>query len=233
VRGRLEERLFERERIARALHDTLLQSVQGLVLRLRATVARMSKDEPTRSAMEQALERADEVLAEGRDRVKDLRSSSSEGSNLPEALAALGDELAVEQTAHFRSTVEGTPRDLHPVVREEAIFIAREALANAFKHARANHVEVEVSFGEAEMQIRIRDDGDGIGSEVLQQGGREGHWGLLGMRERAKKIQATFTIWSKPGAGTELDLRVPAHIAYRPRHKGPRGWGWRNNLFDA
>jgi len=232
VRGRLEERLAERERIARDLHDTLLQSVQGLVLRLRAAVSRMPTQEPNRSLMEQALERADEVLAEGRDRVKYLRLSSHD-TDLPQALAALGEELAVEQTAHFRSTVEGMPRDLHPIVREEATFIAREALINAFKHANAHQIEVEISFGEAELRTRIRDDGEGIHADLLQQGGREGHWGLLGMRERAKKIRATFTIWSKPGAGTEVDLRVPAHIAYRSRQRGPFSWWRRESPIDA
>jgi signal transduction histidine kinase/ligand-binding sensor domain-containing protein len=233
VRGRLEERLAERERIARALHDTLLQSFQGLVLRLRATVARMPKQEPTRSLMEQALERADEVMSESRDRVKDLRSASSEESDLPRALAALGEKLAVEQTAHFCSTVEGIPRDLHPIVREEALFIAREALANAFSHANAHHIEVEISYREAELRIRIRDDGDGIHNELLERGGRDGHWGLLGMRERAKKIRATFTIWSKLGAGTEVDLRVPAHIAYRSRDRGSIRWWRRGSFLDA
>ena len=231
VRGRLEERLAERERIARELHDTLLQSVQGLVLRLRATVARMPKQEPTRSQMEQALERADEVLTEGRDRVQDLRSPSP-ASDLPQALAALGEELAIEQTAHFRSTVEGTPRDLHPIVREEATFIAREALANAFRHANAHQIEVEISYGKAGLRMRIRDDGEGFHVEVLQHGGREGHWGLLGMHERAKKIRATVTIWSKPGAGTEVELRVPAHIAYRSRQRGPFRWRRRESSID-
>ena len=232
VRGRLEERLAERERIARDLHDTLLQSVQGLVLRLRAAVSRMPTQEPNRALMEQALERADEVLAEGRDRVKYLRLSSHD-TDLPQALAALGEELAIEQTAHFRSTVEGMPRDLHPIVREEATFIAREALINAFKHANAHQIEVEISFGEAELRTRIRDDGEGIHADLLQQGGREGHWGLLGMRERAKKIRATVTIWSKPGAGTEVDLRVPAHIAYRSPQRGPFSWWGRESPIDA
>ena len=125
VRGRLEERLIERERIARDLHDTLLQSVQGLVLRLRATVTRMPTQEPIRLQMEQALERADEVMAEGRDRVHDLRSPGAD-CDLTEALAALGEKLAMDQTAHFSSTVEGLPRALHPIVREEAMFITKK-----------------------------------------------------------------------------------------------------------
>jgi signal transduction histidine kinase/ligand-binding sensor domain-containing protein len=215
VRGRLEERLAERERIARELHDTLLQSVQGLVLRFRAAVSRLSPQEPTRLVMEQALDRAEDVLVEGRDRVKDLRSSIGSDLALPQAIAALGEELALEQGIHFRSTVEGTPRDLHPIVGEETMFIAREALSNAFRHAGARQIEAEISYGEAELQIRVRDDGRGIDVEVLRHGGKDGHWGLLGMRERARKMRATLTVWSKPGAGTEVDVRIPAHIAYQ------------------
>jgi ligand-binding sensor domain-containing protein len=232
VRGRLEERLVERERIARDLHDTLLQGVQGLVLRLRATVTRMPAQEPIRLQLEQALERADEVLAEGRDRVQDLRSSGAD-CDLTEELAALGAKLAIDQTAHFRSTVEGLPRALHPIVREEAMFIAREALVNAFRHANAHHIEVELSYGEAELRMRIRDDGRGLNVEVQEDGGRTGHWGMVGMRERAKKIRATVTIWSKPGAGTEVDLRVPAHMAYRLRQTEPFKWWRRESSVDA
>ena len=232
VRGRLEERIIERERIARDLHDTLLQSVQGLVLRLRATVTRIPTQEPIRLQLEQALERADEVLAEGRDRVQDLRSPDAD-CDLTEALATLGAKLAIDQTAHFRSTVEGLPRALHPIVREEAMFIAREALVNAFRHANAHQIEVELSYGEAELRMRIRDDGRGLNVEVQEDGGRTGHWGMVGMRERAQKIRATLTIWSKPGAGTEVDLRVPAHMAYRLPQREPLRWRRRESPIDV
>lgn len=217
LHGRLEERLAERERIARELHDTLLQSVQGLVLRFRAAVSRLPQQEPARPALEKALDRADDVLIEGRDRVKYIRSSPSGDLDLPQAIAATGEELAAEQPARFRSTVEGAPRTLHPIVREEAMFIAREALTNAFRHSGARQIEAEVSYGHSELRVRIRDDGRGIDVDVVREGGREGHWGLLGMRERAKKIHATLTVWSRPGAGTEIDVHLPAHIAYAPR----------------
>jgi signal transduction histidine kinase/ligand-binding sensor domain-containing protein len=219
VHARLQERLAERERIARELHDTLLQSVQGLVLRFRAAVSRLPKQEPVRTLLEDALDRADDVVIEGRDRVKDLRSATGSDLALPQAIAALGAELAEEQSIDFRSTVEGTPRDLHPIVGEEAMFIAREALTNAFRHAAAKQIEAEISYAEAELQIRIRDDGRGIDTDVLREGGKDGHWGLLGMRERARKIRGTLTVWSKPGAGTEVDLRLPAHIAYQSRRR--------------
>ena len=231
VRGRLEARLAERERIARELHDTLLQGVQGLIWRFQAVADRIPKQEPSRGLMEQALERADQVLGESRDRVKDLRASGSDVADLPQALAAEGEQLAFAHPTLFRTSVEGAPRDLHPIVREEVLLIAREALCNAFRHSGAHHIEVEVSYTEAALQVRIRDDGQGIGAEVLDAGGRPGHFGLLGMRERATKIRAQLTVWSKPAAGTEVDLRVPADVAYRRSQNTPRRTrSWRDIL---
>jgi len=130
------------------------------------------------------------------------------------ALAAVGKQLAQAHLGQFRASVEGTARELHPIVREDVLRIAREALTNAFQHAKAELVEVEVAYGEDELHMRVRDDGQGMNDDVLRTG-RPGHWGLLGMRERAKKIRANLTLWSKPGAGTEVDLRVPSRVAYR------------------
>jgi signal transduction histidine kinase len=118
-------------------------------------------------------------------------------------------------------------------VCEEVFLIAREALGNAFRHSGAQHIEAEVAYGESELQVRIRDDGRGINVEVLDAGGRPGHFGLLGMRERAEKIRAQMKIWSKAGAGTEIDLRVPAEVAYRRpqavfRGTGRRVAGWQS-----
>jgi signal transduction histidine kinase len=224
VRGRLEERLAERERIARELHDTLLQGVQGLVLRFQAAADRLPPQEPVRTQLEAALERADQVLSEGRDAVKSLRGSNGDEAELTQALAATGKQLAQAHLGQFRASVEGAPRELHPIVREEALRIAREALTNAFQHAKAELVEVEVSYAEAELHVRVRDDGQGMNDDVLRTG-RPGHWGLLGMQERAKKIRANLTLWSKPGAGTEIDLRVPSRVAYRS--SSSRRFFWR------
>jgi len=228
VCGRLEERLAERERIARELHDTLLQGIQGLVLRFQAAADRLPAEEPVRTQLEDALERADQVLSESRDAVKNIRGSGGGEAELAQALAATGKQLAQAYLGQSRTSVEGTARELHPIVREEAIRIAGEALTNAFQHAKAELVEVEVSYGAAELHVRVRDDGQGMNDEVLTTG-RPGHWGLLGMRERAKKIRADLTLWSKPGAGTEIDLRVPAGVAYRSRSS--RHFGWRRLRF--
>jgi signal transduction histidine kinase len=225
VRARLEQRIVERERIARDLHDTLLQGLQGLILRFQAVGARIPSHERAREMMEHALTRADEVLIESRDRVKDLRSSSQMQSDLSSLLSAAGQQLAQEHPAAFSVAVEGDARSLHPILKEEALMIGREALSNAFRHAAARRVELEIAFGSIELRLRVRDDGRGLDSEVLESGGRPGHWGLRGMHERAKEIRAQLDVWSRPGLGTEVQLRIPASIAYRPRRQ-PRRLSW-------
>lgn len=217
IRMRLEERVIERERIARDLHDTLLQSVQGLILRFQAVLARIPEGgERPLQMMEQALERADQVLAEGRDRVYDLRKSTQPSSDLPQALQGLAQELA--QTAdntQFRVTVEGTPRKLDPVVREETYRIGAEALSNAVQHALATHVDTEISYSRKSLTLRVVDDGRGFEAALLNEGAPRGHFGLTGMRERARGIRARFEVSSRPGCGSAVEVRVPASIAYR------------------
>jgi signal transduction histidine kinase/ligand-binding sensor domain-containing protein len=222
LRNRLEERVAERERIARELHDTLLQGVQGLILKFQAATEEIPRETPARQMMEDALDRADSVLIEGRDRVKDLRISPAAGPDLSLAIGTMGAELAKEQSSRFNLSVEGTPRPLDPIVREETLRIAHEALTNAFRHARATKIETEIIYHRAELRLRVRDDGCGIDSTILAEG-RPDHWGLRGMRERARKIRASFDVWSRQGAGTEIELRVPARLAYlRNRHR----WNW-------
>jgi signal transduction histidine kinase/ligand-binding sensor domain-containing protein len=218
VRGRLEARLAERERIARDLHDTLLQSIQGLIWRFQAATDRLPASEPARHLLEQSLDRADEVLAESRDKVKELRPLGHDALDLAQALAVEVERLAQMHPAQCQVNVHGNRRDLHPMVREEGFLIAREALSNAFRHASAATIEAEVAYGERALQVRIRDDGQGIVAAVLDAGGKAGHFGLIGMRERAVKLGAHLEVWSKLGAGTEIELRVPADVAYRKAH---------------
>jgi signal transduction histidine kinase/ligand-binding sensor domain-containing protein len=223
IRGRLEARLAERERIARDLHDTLLQGVQGLILRFQAATDRIPTGEPVRDLLEKSIDRADRLLTESREKVKDLRPSPAESKTLEQALAIEGTHFAERNGAALRIDVRGTLRQLHPLVREEALLIAREALGNAFTHAHATHIEVEITYGEDALEIRVRDDGAGISSEVLTVGGRPGHFGLLGIRERADQLGAHLTIWSRTGAGTEIALCVPSAIAYPHRGEGRGG----------
>jgi signal transduction histidine kinase len=219
LESRLQERLQERERIARELHDTLLQGIHGLTLKFQAAKEAIPKSEPARALMESALNRADEVIAEGRDRVKDLRSHEPGALDLPQALMRVGEELAEDYPADFRIVVEGASRKLHPLVGEETYRIAREALFNAFWHSRAKSIEAEVAYDRKLLRVRVRDDGVGISQDILDTGGRDGHFGLAGMRERARKLGAHIDIWSRPDAGTEVELRVPGAMAYRERHE--------------
>jgi signal transduction histidine kinase len=128
-------------------------------------------------------------------------------------LSAVANELTGEGTAIFDLAVEGGPRELHPIIRDEICRISREALRNAFKHAHARHIEAEISCGEATFRLRIRDDGAGIPAQILEQG-RPGHYGIPGIRERARQIGAALTIWSRSGSGTEIELSLAGSIAY-------------------
>jgi signal transduction histidine kinase/ligand-binding sensor domain-containing protein len=217
IRMRLEERVIERERIARDLHDTLLQSVQGLILRFQAVLARIPEGgERPMQMMEQALERADQVLAEGRDRVYDLRKSTHASSDLPQALQAFAEELAQSaDDTQFRVTVEGAPRTLHPVVREETYRIGAEALTNAARHAVATYVDTEISYSRKGLTLRVVDNGRGFDAAMLNEGAPRGHFGVTGMRERARRIHARFEVSTRPGSGSAVEVRVPASIAYR------------------
>jgi signal transduction histidine kinase len=217
---RFEERLSERTRIARELHDTLLQSFQALMLHFEA-VNDLLPPGQAKQALEKALNRADRALVEGRDAIQNLRSSPAAASDLAEAVTALGEELAVpgngaKGSANFRVSIEGTPRDLDPILRDDIYRIAREALRNAFNHAQASKIEAEITYGRRLLRLRIRDDGKGIDAKLLDVG-RDGHWGLPGMRERAQQIGAQLDMWSEVGAGTEVELRIPGSIVYRKK----------------
>ena len=212
---RMEERVAERSRLARDLHDTLLQGFQGLMLRLQALDDLLPAGE-AKYELEQTLDRADQVVAEGRKAVHDLRLSTTVTNDLARAVRALGDELSSEDSATFGFLVEGETRELHPIIRDEVYRITREALRNAFSHARARHIEAEITYGDQLFRLRIRDDGEGIAPAILEDG-RPGHYGLPGMRERAMEIGAKLDIWSGVGTGTEIDLSIAGSIAYGKR----------------
>jgi signal transduction histidine kinase len=228
IKERLAVRNSERERIARDLHDTLLQSTQGLILQFQAATTEIARDSPTRQKMERALENADEVLAEGRDRVLDLRVAAESTRDLPHAFSEAGQALALAANVRFSTSVQGQPRALLRRINEQAYSIGREALINAFRHAHATLIEVQVIYAEQALTIRIRDDGVGLDPQALQAGARPGHWGLPGMRERAKEIGAQFTLWSRAGAGTEIELKMPAAVAYGTQSRARR---WFRSCF--
>jgi signal transduction histidine kinase len=207
------ERLSERERIARELHDTLLQSIQGLMLRFQAVSKEMPDQAPARLMLEKALDRADDVMAEGRGRLTGLRMFYDE-CDLSQAFSNVAQEFVDESQTAFRVVVEGTVRRLHPLVRDEAYQIGREALINAFLHAHARNIEVETCYSPKELCIRIQDDGCGIDAAALASEAKSSHWGLRGMMERGNKICGHLNISSRVGVGTEVELRVPGSIAY-------------------
>jgi signal transduction histidine kinase len=233
LRQRMEGRLEERERIARDLHDTLLQSVQGLILKVDAAAKQMPSGEPARLSIEKTLDHADEVLAEGRDRVRNLRAAVASHHDLPAAFQQVAQEAPQSHPVALKTVVEGRVRELHPLVLEESYSIGREALVNALTHSGAPNVEVEIMYDPKQFRLRVRDDGRGVESRVLEEGGRTGHWGLPGMRERARKMGAQLELWSRPGSGTEVELTVPAAVAYRGlRDPSRRFWFRRPSQMD-
>ena len=230
----LEARVGERTRIARDLHDTLLQSFHGLLLRFQ-TASYLLPERPAaaKEKLDGAIEQAAKAITEGRDAVQDLRTSTIERNDLAMALKALGDELtadaSIERPPAFGVALEGQSRDLHPIVRDDIYKIAAEALRNAFRHADAGRVEVEIRYDEEQFRLRVRDDGKGIDPAVLAQRGIDGHFGLRGMPERAALIGGKVAVWSEVGAGTEVELRLPAHTVYAT---SPRRT-WLSRLFAS
>lgn len=227
----IEARVAERTRIARDFHDTLLQSFHGVLLRLQ-TVSQLLRERPreAQEKLDSTIERAANAITEGRDAVQGLRASVVERNDLALSLDTLGEELATDPAHHeppaFRVTVEGEPCDLHPILRDDIYRIAAEALRNAFQHARARQIEVEIRYDDNQFRLRVRDDGKGIDPAVLSRMSREGHYGLGGMRERAKLAGGNLTVWSEVNAGTEVELCVPAESAYASRG---RSW-WMRTL---
>jgi len=215
---RFEERLAERTRIARDLHDTLLQSFHGLMFRYQAARNMLPRrPEEAMQALDGAIERTEQALAEGRDAIHDLRASTTVTNELAQAVTALGvemsHEMAAPDLAKFHVLVEGPARDLHPILRDEVYAIAREAVRNSFRHARARDIEVEIRYNVSSFLLRVRDDGKGIDPAIVAEG-RAGHYGVSGMRERAKRIGGKLDVWTETGAGTEVELSIPGSIAY-------------------
>jgi len=216
---RHEERLVERERIARELHDTLLQSFQGLTLHFqRARNLLPERATEAIQTLDRALDGAEQAIVEGRDAIHDLRSPAPEAKGLAEEITSLGEELVAngnnKDPVQFRVVIEGSAQTLHPKVQIEIFRIAREALRNAFSHSQARRVETEVAYSNNLFRLRIRDDGKGMDPDMRERGERIGHWGLAGMRERAQRLGGELEVWSEPGAGTEVELRIPASIVY-------------------
>lgn len=231
--ARFEGQLAERTRIARELHDTLLQSFSALLLRLQSVSKILpARPEDAKQRVDGAIEQVSSAIAEGRDAVHELRSRAPADNDLAQAIGNLGKELLSgplsENSPEFRVQVEGTPRNLNPMVRDEAYRITAEALRNAVTHAKARRIEVEIRYDEQQLRVRIRDDGKGIDLDLLEHGRAPGHWGLRGMRERAKLVGGNLEVWSEVGSGSEVELTIPSAKAYaKPASHWPffsRSW---------
>jgi signal transduction histidine kinase/ligand-binding sensor domain-containing protein len=234
----LEAKIGERTRIARDLHDTLLQSFHGLLYRFHAARNLLpGRPDEAKQALDSALIRAEQALDEGRRSIQELRSGPSTENDLDQMLIAIGRELAstpggTDSSPSFNVIVEGERRGLSPIVRDETLRVARELLQNAFRHAHARAIEAEIRFDHDVFSMIVRDDGKGMDPQILKDGGRAGHWGMPGVNERARAIGAKLEFWSEAGAGTEVRLTLPAALAYRESRNGGRlrrFREWRNN----
>ena len=223
---RLEERVGERTRIARELHDTLLQSFQGVLLKFSAvTYLLPDRPEEARQTLEKVIAQARQAVNEGRDAVQGLRSSTVATNDLARAISALGEELAAysgQNRPEFHVQVEGASRDLAPLVLDEVHRIASEAVRNAFRHAQAERIEVDIHYDKRRLRLRVRDDGKGIDPQVLVEGGLRGHHGLPGLHERAELLGGKLAIWSEADSGTEIELSIPGSVAFAKPSDGRR-----------
>jgi len=203
--------LEERTRIAQELHDTLLQTFLSASMQLSVAVEADSVDRPR---LDRILQLMSQGIEEGRNTIQGLRSSDSRALDLVLALSRIQQELAVQPGVDFRVIVAGRQRPLRPPIQEEIYRIGREALVNAFRHSHAERVEFELEYADSDLHMRVRDNGRGIDPQVLDSG-RDGHWGLAGMRERATRIGGLLKISSSATAGTEIELSIPSAAAFQ------------------
>lgn len=210
-RMRLEERLNERLRIARELHDTLLQGTQALIFSVHAASGR-EDEEGRRHDLAVALRDANAVLADGRDRIQGLRAGSS--TELPESIAIEGEAVTALTGIAVDIAVTGPRRPLVEAVRDEAFSICREAILNASRHSGATQINVEIRYG-TRFVVSVRDSGRGIDVDAMTAAEKSGHWGLRGMRERSEAMGGSLEIKSVIGTGTHVELNMPSSLAYR------------------
>ncbi len=224
---RFEERLAERTHIAQELHDTLLQGFLSASMQLDVALDRLPEDSPARPLLGRVLNLMRQVIDEGRNTVRGLRSSHSASLDLEHSFSQIRQELGIEEEIAFRVIVDGQPRPLRPLLRDEVYRIGREALVNAFRHSGAKNIEIELQYAPKGLRLLVRDNGSGIDPQVLKAG-REGHWGLPGMRERAERMGARLQVWSSAIAGTEVELSVPSKVAFNSNPSGrmARWNGW-------
>lgn len=222
---RFEERLAERSQIAQELHDTLLQGVISASMQLHVAVDRLPADLPAKPSLTHVLQVMSQVLEEGRDALKRLRSSAGSGSvDIEQAFSRIRQEFAAQKQTGFRVTVEGRPRPVHPLIRDEVYRIGREVLINAFRHSQAGNIEVAVEYKAKRLRIVVRDDGRGPDPNA-PRAGRDEQKEFSSMRERAAGIGARFKVRSRAVTGTQIELSVPGHVAFQSQpSRSPLRW---------
>ena len=207
-------RLEERTRIAQELHDTLLQTFVSASMQLSVAVDGVPAESQVKPLLDRVLRIMKQGIEEGRNTIHDLRLTDTHPFDLAAALSGIRQELAADPNVDFHVVVAGRQQPLEPLIQHEIYRIGREALVNAFCHSQAKRIEFELEYADHELRMRISDNGCGIGSQVLQSG-REGHWGLAGMRERASRIGGLLKISSGATKGTEVQLSIPRDIAFQ------------------
>jgi signal transduction histidine kinase len=216
---RFQDRLAERTRIAQELHDTLLQGVLSASLQLDVAEEQLPEGSAVKQLVKRVLQLMETVTEEGRNALRGLRGTEVDKTSLENAFARMRQEFTPDNRIDYRVIVDSTTRALRPLIRDEVYRIGREALINAFVHAHARSIEVELDYSGKYLRVLVRDDGRGIDPDVLHDG-REGHWGLRGMRERSENIGGSLRLRSRMGAGTEVDLIVPSKIAFENEAQG-------------
>ena len=215
---RFEQRLAERTRIAQDLHDTLLQGLLSASMQLHVANDQLPDNSPAKPLVGRVLELMGQVVEEGRNAVRGLRTPGTERLELEQAFSRIQQQIPTKQAVDYEVIVEGTNKQLRPIIRDEVYRVGHEALLNAFIHSEATRIELEMQYNPKQLRVVVRDNGKGIDSDVIRQG-REGHWGLSGMRERAQEIGGKLKVWSRIGAGTEVELNIPSHLAYETDEK--------------
>jgi signal transduction histidine kinase len=200
----------ERLCIARELHDTLLQGFLSASMQLCCLDEWLPADSPAKPILRRASDLIRKGLDEGRAALLGLRSPALPDGSLEKALGDAHDDFAAGGRSRLRIVILGETRPLVPAVQEQIYWIAREALLNALRHSAASRVEAEIEYLPRKLRVVVRDDGTGIDPEVLRTG-RNSHWGLAGMQERAASIGAKVRVWSKQGQGTEVEISLPLH----------------------
>jgi signal transduction histidine kinase len=207
----LTERRLERVRIAGELHDTLLQGFLGASLVVGVTLQQMPEDSPARASLTRATRLIHRAIEEGRAVLQGLRSSVVASGSLEREFSDLLREIAPASGVQARILVIGHARALKPEIQHQIYLIGREALVNALRHANATSIETEIAYLRSQLRVVVRDNGCGFDARIVQSG-RVSHWGLVGMRERAKGIGAEVRIYSRRGAGTEVEVSIPSSV---------------------